>query len=184
MPRAATGASAGPRDALPILTNRLPLKAFAPSAGFARATESSGEVRKGDRLSPRLAAGRRSTRTAPPPSVLGGGEDGAHGDEGRLERAPHPGVGQGGVRARGIDAPFRGDHVAVQLAPLAGREAREGATGPAMIVPAPARGAAHLSGACELRMHTREMGESEGAPLDMRQGGKSARRLAPRVGSE
>jgi len=29
------------------LTNRLPLKCSGPSAGFARATESSGEVRKG-----------------------------------------------------------------------------------------------------------------------------------------
>ena len=29
------------------LTNRLPLKCSVPSAGFARATESSGEVRKG-----------------------------------------------------------------------------------------------------------------------------------------
>src|SRR5215470_15683934 len=57
------------------LTNRLPLKCSAPSAGFARATESSGEVRKGDRLSPRLAAvtTRRSARTAAPlPSILGG----------------------------------------------------------------------------------------------------------------
>src|SRR5215470_6958038 len=50
------------------LTKLLPLKCSAPSAGFARATESSGEVRKGDRLSPRLtsATGRRSTRTAAP----------------------------------------------------------------------------------------------------------------------
>src|SRR5262250_935098 len=69
-PRPSTRASSRAHGQLARIVYGLPLECSAPSAGFARATESSGEIRKGinSALVSRRTAAQLELR--PPPSAL------------------------------------------------------------------------------------------------------------------